>query len=34
MLRFPDRPGALPLSLIWNFEATSDAEFGKEKLWH
>jgi hypothetical protein len=24
MLRFPDRPGALPLSLIWNFETTSN----------
>jgi hypothetical protein len=23
MLRFPDRPGALPLNLIWNFETTS-----------
>jgi hypothetical protein len=23
MLRFPDRPDALPLSLIWNFETTS-----------
>jgi hypothetical protein len=23
MLRFPDRPDALPLNLIWNFETTS-----------
>jgi hypothetical protein len=23
MLRFPDRPGALPSSLIWKFETTS-----------
>jgi hypothetical protein len=23
MLRFPDRPGALPLNLIWGFETTS-----------
>jgi hypothetical protein len=22
-LRFPDRPDALPLNLIWNFETTS-----------
>ena len=22
MLRFPDRPDALPLNLIWNFETT------------
>jgi integrase len=26
MLRFPDRPGALPLSLIWNFETTSNTK--------
>jgi len=24
MLRFPDRPDALPLNLIWNFETTSN----------
>jgi hypothetical protein len=24
MLRFPDRPDALPMSLIWNFETTSN----------
>jgi len=24
-LRFPDRPDALPLNLIWNFETTSKA---------
>jgi hypothetical protein len=30
MLRFPDRPDALPLSLIWNFETTSNEnEFKK-----
>jgi len=29
MLRFPDRPDALPLNLIWNFETTSSkASFG------
>jgi len=27
MLRFPDRPDALPLNLIWNFETTSRNQF-------
>jgi hypothetical protein len=27
MLRFPDRPDALPLNPIWNFETTSKKVF-------
>jgi hypothetical protein len=27
MLRFADRPDALPLNLIWNFETTSNCSF-------
>jgi hypothetical protein len=31
MLRFPDRPDALPLNLIWNFETTSINNFLKNE---
>jgi hypothetical protein len=34
MLRFTDRPGALPLSLIWNFETTSNNAFGPSDIKH
>jgi hypothetical protein len=27
MLRFPDRPDALPLNLIWDFETTSNMKW-------